>query len=98
MEEGKNPNLKPCRHCGKEVSTEAKACPNCGAEFPAVSKKTNEWITIIAIALSLLFVWQIMKCSKSAEKDALELKQYAEEAEKATKEMQKSLDELKRQY
>ena len=26
--------LKPCRECKKKVSTEATACPNCGAPHP----------------------------------------------------------------
>lgn len=26
--------LKPCKECGKEISTEAKACPNCGKKDP----------------------------------------------------------------
>ena len=26
--------LKPCRECGKQVSTEATACPNCGVPKP----------------------------------------------------------------
>ena len=27
--------LKPCRECGKEVSTTAKTCPHCGTLHPA---------------------------------------------------------------
>lgn len=26
--------LKPCKECGKEISTEAKACPHCGKKNP----------------------------------------------------------------
>lgn len=26
--------LKPCRECGQEVSTSAKACPRCGVDHP----------------------------------------------------------------
>lgn len=26
--------LKPCKECGAEVSTKAKACPKCGAKVP----------------------------------------------------------------
>lgn len=29
--------LKKCRECGHEVSTGAKACPNCGVRYPASS-------------------------------------------------------------
>jgi len=27
--------LKPCRECGKQVSTEAATCPKCGVSSPA---------------------------------------------------------------
>ena len=30
--------LKPCRECKKKVSTEAAACPSCGAPRPTLSK------------------------------------------------------------
>src|SRR5438067_556704 len=26
--------LKPCKECGKEISTSAKLCPNCGRKYP----------------------------------------------------------------
>jgi hypothetical protein len=31
--------LIKCKECGKEVSAQAKACPNCGATFPGVGAK-----------------------------------------------------------
>jgi hypothetical protein len=34
--------LQPCRECGKEVSTEAAACPHCGAATPT-RQKTIGW-------------------------------------------------------
>jgi hypothetical protein len=43
--------IKPCRECGKEISTEAKACPRCGA---AARKNVPGWlvaVTFIAIGL-----------------------------------------------
>lgn len=27
--------MKPCRECGEQVSTQAKACPHCGTPHPA---------------------------------------------------------------
>jgi hypothetical protein len=30
--------MKPCRECGREISEQAMACPNCGAPFPAKDK------------------------------------------------------------
>ena len=57
--------LKKCKECGHEVSTKAKACPNCGAEMKtAVSLKVRTYlaigivivvaIVIAAIAISFL--------------------------------------------
>jgi RNA polymerase subunit RPABC4/transcription elongation factor Spt4 len=42
--------LKPCRQCGKELSTEAEACPHCGAK---VRKPTSvlTWIGAIILAI-----------------------------------------------
>jgi len=31
--------MKPCRECNHEISEQARACPNCGAPFPA----QQEW-------------------------------------------------------
>ena len=28
--------LRPCRECGKEISSEALTCPNCGLLMPSV--------------------------------------------------------------
>jgi DNA-directed RNA polymerase subunit RPC12/RpoP len=35
--------LTRCRDCGKEVSTEAAACPHCGADAPARTK-SPDWV------------------------------------------------------
>jgi hypothetical protein len=38
--------LKPCRECGREVSTDAAGCPSCGAPWPARERWTGtgfEW-------------------------------------------------------
>lgn len=45
--------LGRCRECGKEVSSEAKACPHCGASSP-IKKKRGIWAMG---CLGLLFVW-----------------------------------------
>lgn len=39
-----------CRECGKQVSTEAKACPHCGAAAPAKKKAgggVGKWLLIV---------------------------------------------------
>jgi hypothetical protein len=44
--------LKPCRECGKEVSTEAKSCPHCGVTSPV--RKSQ--IVVLGCLASLLLV------------------------------------------
>jgi hypothetical protein len=34
-------SLIPCRECGKEISTEARACPNCGAPTLTANQEAN---------------------------------------------------------
>ena len=36
--------LKPCRECGKKISTEATACPSCGVPNPTSIKATDKKI------------------------------------------------------
>lgn len=46
--------LKNCRECGKQISTEAGACPNCGAPNKSASsakKKTSPVTMLIALLL-----------------------------------------------
>ena len=53
--------LANCSECGKEVSTEAKACPHCGAKQP---QRTFVGFLVIAIptliALFVVFSWVIV--------------------------------------
>ncbi len=44
--------LKNCKECGKPVSTEAKACPSCGAKPPA---KTSMFTWIVGIFMVAVF-------------------------------------------
>lgn len=39
--------MTTCRECGKEVSTEAKTCPHCGAGRPA--RRSHRWPAIVAL-------------------------------------------------
>lgn len=43
--------LGNCRECGKQVSTEAKACPNCGAKAPV--RKPRRWLWVLGGLLLL---------------------------------------------
>lgn len=44
--------LRPCKECGDKISTEAEACPRCGAKQP---KPTSRW-TILIGGLFAIFV------------------------------------------
>lgn len=51
--------MKPCRECGKEVSTDASACPHCGKPSPHRATISNgRGLLILAVlgALALGFV------------------------------------------
>lgn len=48
-----------CRECGKEVSTEAKACPHCGAKKP-VPKKVGPIGTAIVVLIGLVIFWPFL--------------------------------------
>jgi hypothetical protein len=50
--------MKPCRECGREVSTEAKVCPHCGKSAPT-GKKLGCWgigclSVVVLIAISTM--------------------------------------------
>lgn len=44
--------IKKCKECGKEVSTKAASCPNCGAKTP---KKTSPftWLVLLIILVGI---------------------------------------------
>jgi len=51
--------LKACRECGKEISTGAKRCPNCGKKDPTTSYITQcmqliLWLVLIMLVLSFI--------------------------------------------
>jgi hypothetical protein len=54
--------LTKCKECGKEVSTEAKSCPNCGF---TLKKKTDFLAYLIFGFLIFLFFWMIGTLSDS---------------------------------
>ena len=63
--------LKPCRECGKQVSTEATKCPQCGVPLKEgfldvmggvkkgspLEKNWNLRITIILVLLALMLIF-----------------------------------------
>jgi RNA polymerase subunit RPABC4/transcription elongation factor Spt4 len=50
--------LKPCKECGKEISTEAKVCPNCGKKNPTASESHN-WVWVAALIVVLILAVNI---------------------------------------
>ena len=45
--------LIPCKECGNEVSTDAKACPKCGAKVPY----TKWWLRGPLTFSLVIFIW-----------------------------------------
>lgn len=43
--------IRPCKECGKDISTSAPACPHCGAK----PRRTSLFTWIVAIFLGLMF-------------------------------------------
>jgi predicted amidophosphoribosyltransferase len=54
--------LKNCKECGKEVSTQAKTCPNCGAQLKgggcaaSIARIILFLLAIASIPLALAYV------------------------------------------
>lgn len=57
--------LKPCRECGKDVSTDARACPYCGAVTPTLSAKqadSAKWLRglIVVVCAIAFLLWAMV--------------------------------------
>jgi hypothetical protein len=72
--------LTRCRECGKKISTEAAACPNCGAPPPLKgdpqpkAPRTRRWrvlLTVFGILVLLWFIGLIARAPHLPTKDAL---------------------------
>jgi hypothetical protein len=48
--------LKPCRECGKEVSTEAKQCPHCGVGHPTTKSVSSAGCAIGCLGVIVLAI------------------------------------------
>ena len=64
--------MTTCKECGKQVSTEAKACPHCGAAAPARKKAKGgigKWLLVvfaIGVVVAVLPKQDKAKASASA--------------------------------
>lgn len=47
--------LIACRECGNEISTDARACPKCGAINRQPKSKT--WLLIPLFLIAVVFIW-----------------------------------------
>lgn len=56
--------LHPCRECGTQVSTDAKACPRCGATdplFAARARGASRWRRLAwGVASLVAVVWLLV--------------------------------------
>lgn len=62
--------LMKCRECGKEVSTEAKACPHCGVASPTKKPAAGCFSVVVGAALLLWALSSIFGGSHSAKSSA----------------------------
>jgi hypothetical protein len=68
--------LVRCKDCGKEISTSANSCPNCGAK--PIKKKTVLWVAL-SIPLFLIVAITIYSLlTPQYKKDALEKRRVCE--------------------
>ncbi len=50
--------MKPCKECGKEVSSQAKTCPHCGVEIVKTSKSISTCSGCLIVLLAVaVFGW-----------------------------------------
>ena len=74
-------SMKPCRECKKEISSEAKTCPNCGVKKPHRDKIGMGGAIVLAVAALLILGALISEPEpESAEDRAARLEQEAAEA------------------
>jgi hypothetical protein len=58
--------LNPCKECGTEVSTEAKACPKCGAPISKSKVAGGCLVLILLAAVFLIFVMVVGSNGRSS--------------------------------
>ena len=63
--------LQPCRECGKEVSTEAAACPHCGVQHPVARPQFSMLHLVLGLfgAAFVLFVILVFAADSSTPTD-----------------------------
>lgn len=52
--------LKPCRECESQVSTNARACPHCGTDFPTPESGKDQNLMsagVAILAVGIIVMW-----------------------------------------
>jgi len=49
--------LKKCKECGHDVSTQAAACPGCGAKIPTFAEKAGALVAVSFVAFLIILWW-----------------------------------------
>lgn len=63
--------MTKCRECGREISTEAAACPHCGAPTGRAAKRHSGCAIVIAAALlALVYAMLSGYCSRPPDEEA----------------------------
>ena len=44
-------SLTPCPSCGRQISTAAVVCPQCGHAFPRITKRTLAILLVIGVVI-----------------------------------------------
>lgn len=52
--------LTACKECGHQVSTEAAACPQCGAQVKPAQKKSSVWPWVLGVPVGLFVLAMVM--------------------------------------
>jgi len=79
--------LKDCEDCGKEVSTNASACPHCGASTGKTAKEVGQFVNFIALVIVLLILLYVGRDWWNAKKATRELEEQRRALEQVEKQM-----------
>lgn len=65
--------LKTCSECGKEISSSAEACPNCGLK----SRRTKPFTWVVLVLIVLVFFVSMKNTNEKQSQEAAELDRIA---------------------
>jgi tetratricopeptide (TPR) repeat protein len=85
--------LKKCKECGKEISSKASSCPNCGAPVKKQKSKIGCLGTVVLVVVGLAIIGHVSKSCEDRSKQT-EARKKAIEAEQKAKEVAEQKAEL----